>query len=58
MLPGTMLGSLVGVQLNSIMPDAAILICLTIVLIYIGWKTLTKGLSEYKEENLERQRAL
>ena len=53
MLPGTILGSLIGVQLNSILPDIATMIMLTILLFFMGYKSLFSGLKKYREETFE-----
>lgn len=49
MLPSTFLGALLGVQLNTIMPDILILCVLTAVLIYMGIKSLKGGIKKYKD---------
>jgi len=44
MLPSTFVGALIGIQLNTIMPDIVILLILTIVLFYMGYKSLLSGI--------------
>ena len=51
MLPGTLLGALIGVQINSILPDIVILVLLTFLLFYMGYKSLVSGVKMFKEEN-------
>ena len=55
MLPGTILGSLIGVQLNSILPDIATMIMLTILLFFMGYKSLFSGIKKYREETFEME---
>lgn len=51
MLPSTFLGALLGVQLNTIMPDILILFVLTGVLIFMGFKSLKSGIKKYQDAN-------
>ena len=53
MLPVIMLGSLIGVQINSMLPDAVILILLVILLIFIGFKSTKQGISKFRQETKE-----
>jgi uncharacterized membrane protein YfcA len=40
MMPTTLMGAIIGMQLNTMLPDIVTLIILTIVLIFMGFKTL------------------
>lgn len=60
MLPVVLLGSFLGVQLNIIVPNAVLLILLTVLLIFLSIKTLIKGVKLFRDESKvkERYRAL
>lgn len=47
MMPTTLMGSIVGMQFNQVLPDVVILILLTIVLIFMGYKTLKQSITLY-----------
>ena len=51
MLPMVLLGGMIGVQINYILPDAVILGLLTLLLIYMGWKVTNTGFKKWNEEN-------
>lgn len=55
MLPCTLLGSLIGVQLNSILPDVVVLGLLTILLFYMAYKALRSAIKKFRQENKEKR---
>jgi uncharacterized membrane protein YfcA len=44
MMPTTLIGASIGIQLNIIFPDLITLILLTLVLLFMGFKTLSQSL--------------
>ena len=55
MLPAVLLGGLIGVQLNSILPDVVVLVLLTILLIFMTYKSVMQGIKKFRAENKERK---
>jgi len=47
MLPSTLFGAMFGIQLNTILPDIATLWLLTMVLFYMGVKTLWSAMKKF-----------
>jgi len=45
------MGALIGTQINYAFPPSVILILLTVVLLYMGYKSLEQGWQTYKKEN-------
>eukprot|EP00128_Syssomonas_multiformis_P017547 Colp12_sorted_trinity150504_noHs@27948 len=56
--PMLLMGTVVGVILNQIFPDWLIVTMLALVLMLTAVRTIQKGLKAYKQENLQRQKAL
>lgn len=51
MNPAIMLGNFIGVQVNIIAPQVAILSLLGLVLVYVSFRSTLKGIKLYKEES-------
>ena len=54
MLPCTLLGALFGVQINQILPVIGIMITLAILLVFMGFKSLSSAIKKFKKENIDR----
>lgn len=50
-MPLLYLGSLIGVRVGMMMSPLQVAFSLTITLLYVAYKSLTKGLDFYKKEN-------
>lgn len=50
MLPSVVLGGFIGVQINSIAPDAFTMILLASILLYLSYKSVTKGIQLYNAD--------
>ena len=55
MLPAALLGTLVGVELNVLFPSSVILLLLTLLLVYLSYNTIAKGIEIRKKENKAKQ---
>ena len=55
MLPCVLIGGLIGVQINSMLPDIVILVLLTLLLIYMTYSSLMSGIKKFKEESKKKK---
>ena len=55
MLPAALLGALVGVELKVLFPSSVILLLLTLLLVYLSYNTIAKGIEIRKKENIAMQ---
>lgn len=58
MFPMVLLGSLIGIQLNIVLPDISVLIGLTIVLIIIAYQCIRQLMKIWRSENLKKAESL
>lgn len=56
MLPVVLLGSFMGVQLNIIVPNAVLLLILTLLLIFLSVKTAIKAVKMFREETRQKRK--
>ena len=54
LLPMILLGTMIGVMLNIVLPSVIIIAGLTLVLVYLDYMCITKGMKLYKKENEEK----
>ena len=55
MLPMVLLGSIIGVMINTILPELVLLIGLTLLLIFLAVKSIMTSIKIRRKENRERQ---
>merc|ERR1719277_1883068 len=53
MQSGELLGVIFGVLLNMLLPEVAIIVFLALLLSFNGYKTITKGISKYRDETVK-----
>lgn len=51
MFPMVMLGAIIGVQINVLLPDAIVLILLTLILLLLSVKSVLTAINARKKEN-------
>ena len=54
MMPVVLMGSLVGTFLNMAMPEFLLILCMTLLLSFLTYKTFKKGMEMYKKESIEQ----
>merc|ERR1719277_2542955 len=53
MQSGELLGVIFGVLMNMLLPEVAIIVFLALLLSFNGYKTITKGISKYRDETVK-----